>query len=263
MRTTIFFLFLCYVLNVLAQDSLYSEANPSGEWYTDESRDAAWESGVSALHKIWILEPCENKVNGIHRISAITLKPGNVGTVISSEKVQINETSFMSTISVIMPITYSKTKDKLTFKTNPLKATIVVKPEVTNLSQRVKDIIAKSKSKAFTKIRQNKPTIENYVIVRLDDYLVIKDTKLGFPSLFVSEELQKQAEARKETQDQAEAERRAKLFDLQNDVKIVYYGNGMEITHLQTKIYHLASKPWTDINFSILISEAGFKEMEM
>ena len=74
MRKAFFLLFLLSSVISFAQSSLYSDLHPNGQWYTDESRDAAYESSVSKLHKTWIA--CNNTP-----MESITFKPNNVGNI--------------------------------------------------------------------------------------------------------------------------------------------------------------------------------------
>lgn len=202
MRKAFFLLFLLSSVISFAQKSLYSDLNPYGEWYTDESRDAAYESSVSKLHKTWIcLSSAEN-------ISSITFKPNGIGQVVYSTREYLNPADMYITISLVTPFTYTKNKDKITLKTNPLRTIVSIKPNNTNISisQRKKDILSKFQKDLSVEIHKMRPESIYYTLYRIDDYMVLsKET--GFGSLtakFVSKEYQAQAEARKAEQTKAE-----------------------------------------------------------
>ena len=101
------------------------------------------------------------------------------------------------TISVETPFTYTKNKDKMPLKTNPLKSTVSVKPLQENVSQRKKDILEKVKNEYTVEIHKEKPRTHNYSIFRIDDYMVLYEEYIGGYSSqtlkFVSEEYQAKA----------------------------------------------------------------------
>lgn len=198
MRKAFFLLFLLSSVISFAQKSLYSDLNPYGEWYTDESRDAAYESSVSKLYKTWM---CCNDDN----IESFTFKPNNVGNYVLSRKLHHDNEGFDAIFYYEIPFTYTKNKDKLTIKTIPLKTIVSIKPVGTNVSQRIKDAIANMKRAYTADVRREmKPLTINYTIYRIDDYLVIKDNDAILPLYCVSKEYQAQAEARKAAQTKAE-----------------------------------------------------------
>ena len=145
-------------------------------------------------------------LSSAENISSITFKPNGVGTIAHSKDEYISEAGMYVTISVETPFTYTKNKDKMPLKTNPLKSTVSVKPLQENVSQRKKDILENVKNKYTVEIHKEQPKRHNYTLYRIDDYMVLsKET--GFGSLeakFVSEEYQAQAEARKAAQAKAE-----------------------------------------------------------
>lgn len=194
MRKAFFLLFLLSSVITFAQNDLYSDLNPYGKWYTDESRDAAYESSVSKLHKTWIA--CENA-----EIESITFKPNNVGNYVFSRKLHHDGEDFDAIFSYEFPFTYTKNKDKFTIKTIPSKIIVSIKPVGTNVSQRIKDVIAKMKQEYIAEVRRTfKPETTNYTIYRIDDYLVIIQDGAYLPNYFVSKEYKAQAEARKAEQ---------------------------------------------------------------
>lgn len=194
MRKAFFLLFLLSSVISFAQKSLYSDLNPYGSWYTDESRDAAYESSVSKLHKTWM---CCNDDN----IESITFKPNNVGNYVFSRKLHHDGEDFDAIFSYEFPFTYTKNKDKFTIKTIPSKIIVSIKPVGTNVSQRIKDVIAKMKQEYIAEVRRTfKPETTNYTIYRIDDYLVIIQDGAYLPNYFVSKEYKAQAEARKAEQ---------------------------------------------------------------
>ena len=194
MRKAFFLLFLLSSVISFAQKSLYSDLNPNGSWYTNESRDAAYESSVSKLHKTWIA--CKNA-----EIESITFKPNNVGNYVFSRKLHHDGEDFDAIFSYEFPFTYTKNKDKFTIKTIPSKINVSIKPVGTNVSQRIKDVIAKMKQEYIAEVRRTfKPETTNYTIYRIDDYLVIIQDGAYLPNYFVSKEYKAQAEARKAEQ---------------------------------------------------------------
>ena len=199
MRKAFFLLFLLSSVISFAQKSLYSDLNPNGSWYTNESRDAAYESSVSKLHKTWIA--CNNTPT-----ESITFKPNNVGNIGVSLEQHDEEEDFDFIVAVTVPFTYTKNKDKITMKTNPLRAIVSLKPVETKVSQRIKDVIAKKEASITAEFRRQKQETYNYTIYRIDDYLVIQESTAYLPRYFVSKEYQAQAEARKAEQTQAENE---------------------------------------------------------
>ena len=199
MRKAFFLLFLLSSVISFAQNSLYSDLNPNGSWYTNESRDAAYESSVSKLHKTWIC--CNNDP----KMDCITFKPNNVGNIVTSLKEHNHEEDFDFIITLKMPFTYTKNKDKITVKTTPLTAIVSIKPVDTKVSQRIKDVIAKMEAEYTALFRREiKQETGNYTIYRIDDYLVIQWATAYSPFYFVSKEYQAQAEARKAEQTKAE-----------------------------------------------------------
>lgn len=196
MRKAFFLLFLLSSVISFAQKSLYSDLNPNGSWYTNESRDAAYESSVSKLHKTWIA--CNTPTE------SITFKPNNVGNIGVSLEQHDEEEDFDFIVAVTVPFTYTKNKDKITMKTNPLRAIVSLKPVETKVSQRIKDDIAKKEASITAEFRRQKQETYNYTIYRIDDYLVIQESTAYLPRYFVSKEYQAQAEARKAEQTQAE-----------------------------------------------------------
>ena len=200
MRKAFFLLFLLSSVISFAQKSLYSDLNPNGSWYTNESRDAAYESSVSKLHKTWIA--CNNTP-----MESITFKPNNVGNIGVSLEQHDEEEDFDFIVAVTVPFTYTKNKDKITMKSNPLSATVSLKPVETKVSQRIKDVIAKREAEYTALFRREiKQETGNYTIYRIDDYLVIQLSTAYSPFYFVSKEYQEQAEARKAEQTKAENE---------------------------------------------------------
>ena len=198
MRKAFFLLFLLSSVISFAQNSLYSDLNPYGSWYTDESRDAAYESSVSKLHKTWM---CCNDDD----IESFTFKPNNVGNYVFSSKLHFDNEGFDAIFYYEIPFTYTKNKDKLTIKTIPLKTIVSIKPVGTNVSQRIKDAIANMKRAYTADVRREmKPQTINYTIYRIDDYLVTKENNAILPFYCVSKEYQAQAEARKAAQTKAE-----------------------------------------------------------
>lgn len=184
MRKSFFLLLLLSSVITFAQTSLYSDLNPYGHWYTEESRDAAYESSVSQLYKTWI---------GIDsQLSSITFKPNGVGKMVRSSNEYISEADMFVTISVEIPFTYTKNKDKIALKPNYLRAIVSINPP-TNISQRKKDILKNYKNTVTNNYRK-RSGLENYSLCRIDDYMVLigewKTLK------FVSEEYQAQAKAR-------------------------------------------------------------------
>ena len=202
MRKAFFLLFLLSSVISFAQKSLYSDLNPYGEWYTDESRDAAYESSVSKLYKTWIC------LGSFSNVSSMTFKPNGIGKVVHSKKEYISEAGMYVTISVETPFTYTKNKDKITIKNNPLKSIVSVIPVETNISQRKKDILKNVKNKYTVEIHKVQTRRRNYSLYRIDDYMVLYEEYIrGVSSQtleFVSEEYQAQAEARKAAQAKAE-----------------------------------------------------------
>lgn len=198
MRKAFFLLFLLSSVISFAQKSLYSDLNPNGSWYTNESRDAAYESSVSKLHKTWIANNTPTE--------SITFKPNNVGNIGVSLEQHDEEEDFDFIVAVTVPFTYTKNKDKITMKTNPLRAIVSLKPVETKVSQRIKDVIAKKEASITAEFRRQKQETYNYTIYRIDDYLVIQESTAYLPRYFVSKEYQAQAEARKAEQTQAENE---------------------------------------------------------
>ena len=198
MRKAFFLLFLLSSVISFAQNSLYSDLNPNGSWYTDESRDAAYESSVSKLHKTWI---CYDKDKT--SIESFTFKPNNVGNIVMSLGKQHDyEEGLDLIVTLKVPFTYTKNKDKITMKTNPLRAIVSLKPVETKVSQRIKDVIAKKEASITAEFRRQKQETYNYTIYRIDDYLVMY---CGYiPTYCVSKEYQAQAEARKAEQTKAE-----------------------------------------------------------
>ena len=195
MRKAFFLLFLLSSVITFAQNSLYSDLNPNGSWYTDESRDAAYESSVSKLYKTWIC------LEGPDGVKSITFKPNGIGKVVHSTNEYISEAGMYVTISVETPFTYTKNKDKITIKNNPLKST--------NISQRKKDILKNVKNKYTVEIHKEQPIRHNYSLYRIDDYMVLYEriiTVWSYDEIskFVSKEYQEQAEARKAAQAKAE-----------------------------------------------------------
>ena len=186
MRKSFFLLLLLSSVITFAQTSLYSDLNPDGRWYTDESRDAAYESSVSQLYKTWI---CLSS-----QISSITFKPNGVGKMVISTDTYIDEANMDVTVSVEMPFTYTKNKDKITLKTNPLKAIMSINPKETNISQRKKDILENNKNIGAENLRNTKPEVIPYILYRIDDYMVLEGEWMTLK--FVSEEYQAQAKAR-------------------------------------------------------------------
>ena len=199
MRKAFFLLFLLSSVITFAQNSLYSDLNPNGSWYTDESRDAAYESSVSKLHKTWI---CYDKDKT--SIESFTFKPNNVGNIGISLEQHDDEEDYDYIVAVTVPFTYTKNKDKITMKTNPLRAIVSLKPVETKVSQRIKDVIAKKEASITAEFRRQKQETYNYTIYRIDDYLVIQYSAAYLPMCFVSKEYQAQAEARKAEQTKAE-----------------------------------------------------------
>lgn len=201
MRKAFFLLFLLSSVISFAQKSLYSDLNPYGEWYTNESRDAAYESSVSKLHKTWI--GCNTDQD---QIESITFKPNNVGNIVFSFKEHNDEEDFDYIAAITLPFTYTKNKDKITMKFNRLRITASIKlPVETKVSQRIKDVIAKMEAELTAGFRREyKVETGNYTIYRIDDYLVIQDSTGYLPMYFVSKEYQAQAEARKAEQTKAE-----------------------------------------------------------
>lgn len=200
MRKAFFLLFLLSSVISFAQNSLYSDLNPNGSWYTHESRDAAYESSVSKLHKTWIA--CNNTP-----MESITFKPNNVGNIGVSLERHDDEEDFDCIFAVTVPFTYTKNKDKITVKTNPVSITVSIKPVDTKVSQRIKDVIAKMEAEYTALFRREfKQETGNYTIYRIDDYLVIQLSTAYSPFYFVSKEYQEQAEARKAEQTKAENE---------------------------------------------------------
>ena len=198
MRKAFFLLFLLSSVITFAQNSLYSDLNPNGSWYTDESRDAAYESSLSKLHKTWIC--CKNA-----EIESFTFKPNNVGYYVMSAKEHDDEEDFDYIIAIKMPFTYTTNKDKITVVENPLRMTVSIKPVETKVSQRIKDVIAKKEASNTAELRREyKGQTLNYTIYRIDDYLVIQYSAAYLPMCFVSKEYQAQAEARKAAQTKAE-----------------------------------------------------------
>ena len=199
MRKAFFLLFLLSSVISFAQKSLYSDLNPNGSWYTNESRDAAYESSVSKLHKTWIA--CNNTP-----MESITFKPNNVGNIGVSFEQHDDEEDFDCIVAVTVPFTYTKNKDKITVKLNPVSITVSIKPPVeTKVSQRIKDVIAKREAEVTAKFRREfKQETGNYTIYRIDDYLVIQESNAFSPFYFVSKEYQAQAEARKAAQAKAD-----------------------------------------------------------
>ena len=196
MRKAFFLLFLLSSVITFAQKSLYSDLNPNGSWYTDESRDAAYESSVSKLHKTWI---CCNDPN----IESFTFKPNNVGNYVLSYKRHHPEEDFDYIFTAKIPFTYTKNKDKITVVENPLRMTVSIKPVETKVSQRIKDVIAKMEPSFTADLRKVKQITVNYTIYRIDDYLVIEAPTDWYPKRFVSKEHQAQAEARRAEQTKA------------------------------------------------------------
>lgn len=204
MRKAFFLLFLLSSVISFAQSSLYSDLNPNGQWYTDESRDAAYESSVSKLHKTWI------SIYAPDLVSSITFKPNGIGKVVQSIEEYISEAGMYVTFSVETPFTYTKNKDKISLKTNPLKSIVSINQNETNLSQRKKDILKKAKNEYTVKTHKQGPIRHNYSLYRIDDYMVLCE-RSSFAawtydeiSRFVSKEYQEQAEARKAEQTKAE-----------------------------------------------------------
>lgn len=201
MRKAFFLLFLLSSVISFAQKSLYSDLNPNGSWYTNESRDAAYESSVSKLHKTWIA--CNNTP-----MESITFKPNNVGNIGISLEQHDDEEDYDYIVAVTVPFTYTKNKDKITMKSNPLRITVSIKLAVeTELSQRIKDVIAYREAELTARFRREiKQETGIYTIYRIDDYLVIQESTAYLPMYFVSKEYQAQAEARKAEQTKAENE---------------------------------------------------------
>lgn len=199
MRKAFFLLFLLSSVISFAQNSLYSDLNPNGSWYTNESRDAAYESSVSKLHKTWIA--CNNTP-----MESITFKPNNVGNIGISLEQHDYEEDYDYIVAVTVPFTYTKNKDKITMKSNPLRITVSIKLAVeTELSQRIKDVIAYREAELTARFRREiKQETGIYTIYRIDDYLVIQESTAYLPMYFVSKEYQAQAEARKAEQTKAE-----------------------------------------------------------
>ena len=199
MRKAFFLLFLLSSVISFAQKSLYSDLNPNGSWYTNESRDAAYESSVSKLHKTWIA--CNNTP-----MESITFKPNNVGNIGISLEQHDDEEDYDYIVAVTVPFTYTKNKDKITMKSNPLRITVSIKLAVeTELSQRIKDVIAYREAELTARFRREiKQETGIYTIYRIDDYLVIQESTAYLPMYFVSKEYQAQAEARKAEQTKAE-----------------------------------------------------------
>lgn len=199
MRKAFFLLFLLSSVISFAQNSLYSDLNPNGSWYTYESRDAAYESSVSKLHKTWIA--CNNTP-----MESITFKPNNVGNIGISLEQHDDEEDYDYIVAVTVPFTYTKNKDKITMKSNPLRITVSIKLAVeTELSQRIKDVIAYREAELTARFRREiKQETGIYTIYRIDDYLVIQESTAYLPMYFVSKEYQAQAEARKAEQTKAE-----------------------------------------------------------
>ena len=197
MRKAFFLLFLLSSVISFAQNSLYSDLNPNGSWYTNESRDAAYESSVSKLHKTWI--GCNNNPMESITMESITFKPNNVGNFTMSLKHHHDEEDFDYIVVVKFPFTYTKNKDKISMKLNRLRITVSIKlPVETKVSQRIKDVIAKMEAELTAGFRREyKVETGNYTIYRIDDYLVIQDSTAYSPMYFVSKEYQAQAEARK------------------------------------------------------------------
>ena len=175
------------------------DLNPNGSWYTNESRDAAYESSVSKLHKTWIA--CNNTP-----MESITFKPNNVGNIGISLEQHDDEEDYDYIVAVTVPFTYTKNKDKITMKSNPLRITVSIKLAVeTELSQRIKDVIAYREAELTARFRREiKQETGIYTIYRIDDYLVIQESTAYLPMYFVSKEYQAQAEARKAEQTKAE-----------------------------------------------------------
>ena len=198
MRKAFFLLFLLSSVISFAQKSLYSDLNPNGSWYTNESRDAAYESSVSKLHKTWIANNTPTE--------SITFKPNNVGNIGVSLEQHDEEEDFDFIVAVTVPFTYTKNKDKITMKSNPLRITVSIKLAVeTELSQRIKDVIAYREAELTARFRREiKQETGIYTIYRIDDYLVIQESTAYLPMYFVSKEYQAQAEARKAEQTKAE-----------------------------------------------------------
>ena len=199
MRKAFFLLFLLSSVISFAQNSLYSDLNPNGSWYTHESRDAAYESSVSKLHKTWIA--CNNTP-----MESITFKPNNVGNIGISLEQHDDEEDYDYIVAVTVPFTYTKNKDKITMKSNPLRITVSIKLAVeTELSQRIKDVIAYREAELTARFRREiKQETGIYTIYRIDDYLVIQESTAYLPMYFVSKEYQAQAGARKAEQTKAE-----------------------------------------------------------
>ena len=76
-------------------------------------------------------------------MESITFKPNNVGNMGVSLEQHDEEEDFDCIVAVTVPFTYTKNKDKITMKLNPLRITVSVKPVETKVSQRIKDVIAK------------------------------------------------------------------------------------------------------------------------